>query len=136
MFSNSTFGAGGTGSLTSIMQASGLKQQITLNNTKRLKHMPTNVNIERPMVSIITPTKKDWDLQNLSAEHRKIFEKAINKNQDMRDSIARLKIQQSSYEKYKQAIKRENDLFNHKIRAKEDKIRLKYSKTRGINSRQ
>jgi hypothetical protein len=98
--------------------------------------MPTNVNIERPMVSIITPTKKDWDLQNLSAEHRKIFEKAINKNQDMRDSIARLKIQQSSYEKYKQAIKRENDLFNHKIRAKEDKIRLKYSKTRGINSRQ
>ena len=32
--------------------------------------MPTNVNIDRPMVSIITPTKRDLDLQNLSAEHR------------------------------------------------------------------
>lgn len=48
----------------------------------------------------------------------------------MRDSIARLKIQQSSYEKYKQAIKRENELFNDKMRAKEEKIKLKYSKTR------
>ena len=38
----------------------------------------------------------------------------------MRESIARLKIQQSSYEKYKQAIKRENELFNEKMKAKEE----------------
>lgn len=48
-------------------------------------------------------------LDDLMPEHRQVFERQLIRQQELQTNLQSILTQQSAYEKYKQAIKKENE---------------------------